>query len=196
MLPVITLASDPPVILILGDSLSAGFGMDREQSWVSLLENRLQNGGPVYRILHSSLSGDTTQGGVTRLPRLLKRYQPVFVIVELGGNDGLRGLDLSVTRENLTRIIRQSQASGSQVLLAGIKLPPNYGEVYTQKFESIYTDLAREFEVLLVPFFMQGVIFTPGLMQDDGIHPNADGQPVLLDNIWAVLAPALSHWVD
>ncbi len=192
-MPVIVLASEPPVILVLGDSLSAGFGMDREQSWVALLETRLQAGGHVYRILNSSISGDTTQGGVARLPRLLQRYQPVFVIVELGGNDGLRGLDLSVTRENLTRIIQQSQASGSQVLLAGIKLPPNYGEVYTQKFESIYTDLAREFEVLLVPFFMQGVIFTPGLMQADGIHPNADGQPVLLDNIWTVLAPALDH---
>jgi len=192
-MPVIALASDPPVILVLGDSLSAGFGMDREQSWVSLLETRLRDGGHVYRILNSSISGDTTQGGVARLPRLLQRYQPVFVIVELGGNDGLRGLDLGVTRENLIRIIQQSQANGSQVLLAGIKLPPNYGEVYTQKFESIYTDLAREFEILLVPFFMQGVIFTPGLMQADGIHPNADGQPVLLDNIWAVLAPALGR---
>ena len=184
-------ATDPPVILILGDSLSAGFGMDAEDSWVHLLEIRLQEQGHSYRILNSSVSGDTTQGGLTRLPRLLDRYQPEIVIIELGGNDGLRGINPDVTRKNMTLMIQKSRQSGAQVLLAGIKLPPNYGAAYLEQFESMYADLAGEYDTLLVPFFMDGVVFTPGLLQADGIHPNENGQPVLLDNVWRVLEPAL-----
>ena len=184
-------ADDPPVILILGDSLSAGFGMNADDSWVHLLEIRLQERGHSYRILNSSISGDTTQGGLARLPRLLDRYQPEVVIIELGGNDGLRGIDPDVTRKNMTLMIQQSQQKGASVLLAGIKLPPNYGAAYLEQFESIYADLANEYGTLLVPFFMDGVVFTPGLLQADGIHPNEKGQPVLLDNIWRVLEPAL-----
>jgi acyl-CoA thioesterase-1 len=186
-------AADEPVLLLLGDSLSAGYGMDREYSWVHLLELRLAEHGYSYRILNSSISGDTTQGGVERLPRLLDRYQPEIVIIELGGNDGLRGINPEVTRENMTTMIRKSQASGALVLLAGIKLPPNYGTDYLEQFESIYADLAAEFDTLLVPFFMDGVVFEPGLLQADGIHPNENGQPVLLDNVWEVLAPALNR---
>ena len=178
-------------MLIMGDSLSAGFGMNRESSWVHLLELRLKEHDHSYRILNSSISGDTTQGGLTRLPRLLDRYKPEIVIIELGGNDGLRGINPDVTRKNMTLMIQQSQQSGARVLLAGIKLPPNYGSAYLQQFESIYTDLADEFGTLLVPFFMDGVIFTPGLLQADGIHPNEKGQPVLLDNVWQVLEPVL-----
>lgn len=189
--PAIASVAEPPVLLILGDSLSAGYGMDREQSWVSLLDTRLKEGGYSYRIFNSSISGDTSQGGLARLPRLLERYQPKIVIIELGANDGLRGIDPLITRENLTRMIEQSQAAGAKVLLAGIKLPPNYGDAYLQKFESIYDDLAREFDTLLVPFFMDGVALQPDLLQADNIHPNEKGQPVLLDNVWKVLQPAL-----
>ena len=192
-IPTITLASESPVLLILGDSLSAGYGMDREKSWVNLLDIRFKEDGYSYRILNSSISGDTTQGGLSRIPRLLDRYQPEIVIIELGANDGLRGIDPGITRENMTDMIRQSQAVGAQVLLAGIKLPPNYGSDYLQQFESIYTDLASEFGTLLVPFFMEGIAFRPDLLQADTIHPNEKGQPVLLDNVWEVLQPALDR---
>jgi acyl-CoA thioesterase-1 len=186
-------ASDPPVLMILGDSLSAGYGMNSEHSWVHLLDIRLKQHGYVYRILNSSISGDTTQGGLTRLPRLLNRYKPEVVIIELGANDGLRGINPDITRENIASMIRQSQDIDAQVLLAGIRLPPNYGAVYLQQFESIYPDLAAEYDTLLVPFFMDGVIFTPGLLQADNIHPNEKGQPVLLDNVWKVLGPELNN---
>ncbi|MFC1776214.1 arylesterase [Pseudomonadota bacterium] len=193
LIPNVVQASDQPVLLILGDSLSAGYGMDREHSWVHLLELRLDQYGHSYRVLNSSISGDTTQGGLARLPRLVDRYQPEIVIIELGGNDGLRGINPDVTRENMTRMIRYSQQSGARVLLAGIKLPPNYGTAYLQQFESIYTDLAAEYDTLLVPFFMDGVVFEPGMLQADGIHPSEKGQPVLLENVWTVLAPALDR---
>ncbi len=180
-------------MLILGDSLSAGYGMQREMSWVSLLETRLSKDGYSYQILNSSISGDTSQGGLTRLPRLLDRYKPQIVIIELGANDGLRGIDPNVTRKNMASMIRQSQAIGARVLLAGIKLPPNYGSAYLQQFESIYTDLANEFGTLLVPFLMDGIAFEPDLLQADNIHPNEKGQPVLLDNVWKVLEPVLER---
>ncbi len=186
-------ANESPVLLILGDSLSAGYGMDREQSWVNLLDIRLKESGFSYSILNSSISGDTSQGGLSRLPRLLDRYQPEIVIIELGANDGLRGINPGITRENMTRIIQQSQAAGARVLLAGIKLPPNYGSAYLEQFESMYPDLASEFETMLVPFFMDGVALKPDLLQADNIHPNENGQPVLLDNIWKVLEPALAR---
>lgn len=167
--------------------------MDREQSWVHLLELRLQERGYSYRILNSSISGDTTQGGLARLPRLMERYQPEIVIIELGANDGLRGINPDITRDNMSRMIRHSQGGDALVLLAGIKLPPNYGEAYLQQFESMYTDLAGEYKTLLVPFFMDGVVFNPDLLQADGIHPNEKGQPVLLDNVWRELERALHH---
>ena len=178
-------------MLILGDSLSAGYGMDSDQSWVYLLELRLNDTGHTYRILNSSISGDTTQGGLSRLPRLLDRYQPRIVIIELGANDGLRGINPGITRTNMTSMIQSGQQSGAKVLLAGIKLPPNYGVDYIEQFESMYADLAREYDTLLVPFFMDGVVFKPGLLQADGIHPNEKGQPVLLENVWRILKPAL-----
>lgn len=186
-------ANEPPVLLILGDSLSAGYGMDRERSWVTLLDLRLKEYGYSYRILNSSISGDTSQGGLARLPRLIDRYEPEIVIIELGANDGLRGINPDITRKNLTNMIQQSQRIGARVLLAGIKLPPNYGTTYLEKFESMYADLANEFDTLLVPFFMEGVAMRPELLQTDNIHPNEEGQPVLLDNVWKVLKPALSR---
>ena len=165
--------------------------MDRDQSWVHLLELRLKQNGRSFRILNSSISGDTTQGGLSRLPRLLESYKPEIVIIELGGNDGLRGINPGVTRDNMKRMIEHSQLSDARVFLAGIRLPPNYGVAYLEQFESIYVDLAGEYDTLLVPFFMDGVVFTPGLLQADGIHPNEKGQPVLLENIWKVLGPEL-----
>lgn len=165
--------------------------MDSDQSWVHLLELRLNDAGHTYRILNSSISGDTTQGGLARLPRLLDRYQPRIVIIELGGNDGLRGINPGITRANMSSMVQSSQQSGAKVLLAGIKLPPNYGADYIEQFETMYADLAREYDTLLVPFFMDGVVFKPGLLQADGIHPNEKGQPVLLENVWQVLEPAL-----
>ena len=178
-------------MLVLGDSLSAGYGMDRQDSWVSLLDSRLKEYRYDYKILNSSISGDTTQGGLARLPRLLERYKPEVVIIELGGNDGLRGINPDVTRNNLERMVSLSQDNAARVLLAGIKLPPNYGTDYLQQFESIYADLAGKYDTLLVPFFMDGVVFSPEFMQADGIHPNEKGQPVLLDNVWKVLGPEL-----
>ena len=166
--------------------------MDRDQSWVHLLELRLKQNDRSYRILNSSISGDTTQGGLSRLPRLLDQYEPELVIIELGGNDGLRGINPGVTRDNMRRMIIHSQESGARVLLAGIRLPPNYGEAYLEQFESIYANLADEYDTLLVPFFMDGVVFVPGLLQTDGIHPNEKGQPVLLENVWNVLGPELA----
>jgi acyl-CoA thioesterase-1 len=196
LIPFPAIAADSPVLLVLGDSLSAGYGMDRDQSWVHLLDLRLKKNGHSYQILNSSISGDTTQGGLARISRLLKNYQPEIVIIELGGNDGLRGINSAVTRENIKRMIEQSQQVGAQVLLAGIKLPPNYGTVYLEQFESIYSDLAREFNTLLVPFFMEGVVFQAGYLQDDGIHPNVQGQPILLENVWKVLAPVIESPVS
>lgn len=191
--PTVINAEEPPVLLILGDSLSAGYGMDREDSWVNLLNLRLKEYGYSYRILNSSISGDTSQGGLSRISRLLDRYKPEIVIIELGANDGLRGINPEITRENITSMIQQSQGIGARVLLAGIKLPPNYGTAYLEKFESIYPELAGKFDTLLVPFFMEGVAMQPDLLQADTIHPNEKGQPVLLDNVWKVLEPALSR---
>jgi len=165
--------------------------MDREHSWVNLLDIRLEERGYSYRILNSSISGDTTQGGLSRLARLLDRYQPEIVIIELGANDGLRGINPGITRANLTTMIQQSQEAGARVLLTGIRLPPNYGPVYLEQFESMYSDLANEFDTLLVPFFMDGVALRVDLLQADNIHPNEKGQPVLLDNVWVVLEPDL-----
>ncbi len=178
-----TVAKEAPVIVILGDSLSAGYEMDKEQSWVHLLELRLAEYGYTFRILNSSITGDTTQGGLGRLPRLLDRYQPALVIIELGGNDGLRGINPATTRENMEKMISASQSAGARVLLAGIKLPPNYGQTYIEEFESIYVDLACR-------------AFNPELMQSDGIHPNENGQPALLDNVWQVLQPELETMVS
>lgn len=184
-------AFERPVILIVGDSLSAGFGMDLEQSWPRLLQNRLDDNGHRYRVVNSSVTGDTTQGGLTRLPRLLSKYRPEVVIIELGGNDGLRGIGIPVTTGNLSDMIERSLETGAEVILAGIRLPPNYGATYTERFYRMYTSLRDRFGITLVPFILDGVALDPRLMQEDGIHPNAEGQPVLLDNVWPLLEPML-----
>lgn len=179
------------MILVLGDSLSAAYEMELGDSWPSLLQERLTQHGYSYRVFNSSIVGDTTQGGLSRLPRLLVEYQPVAVIIELGGNDGLRGLPLEVTRANLRSMIEQSQASGASVVLAGIRLPPNYGQTYTEKFSAMYLELAEDPEVQFIPFLLEGIALDQSLMMTDGIHPTAEAQPLLLENVWQALEPLL-----
>jgi len=178
-------------ILIVGDSLSAGYGIDAKQSWVALLQDRLTAEGYGYRVINASISGDTTSGGLRRLPRALEQHSPDIVVIELGGNDGLRGTPTTVIRSNLASMIELSQTTGAHVLIAGMQMPPNYGAEYTGKFSAVYAELADDYDAALVGFFMDSVALDPALMQADGIHPNADGQPLLLGNIWPVLEELL-----
>jgi acyl-CoA thioesterase I len=174
-------------MLVVGDSLSAGYGITQTESWVSLLRDRLQSKGYGYAVVNASISGDTTTGGLKRLPRALELHQPQLVIIELGGNDGLRGTPIKVIRDNLARMIELAKAAGAEVILAGMQIPTNYGTSYTQKFASIYPELAGQYGVGLVNFFLDGVALDPSLVQADGIHPTAAAQPILLDNVWPVL---------
>lgn len=181
----------PPVILVLGDSLSAGYGIDREHGWVRLLQDRLKQSGYAYQVVNASVSGDTTDSGLSRLPYALAQHHPAIVIIALGGNDGLRGLSLAQLKDNLTRLVTLSKQAGARVLLCRERIPPNLGPVYSAKFSEVYTSVARQQQVPLVPYFLKGVADAPALMQDDGIHPNAQGQPGMLDNVWPVLKPLL-----
>lgn len=180
-----------PAIVVLGDSLSAAYGMEISQAWPSLLQQRLIENGHAHRIFNSSITGDTTQGGLARLPRLLDKHRPVIVLLELGGNDGLRGLPIEVTRSNLSSMIEKSQSIGAKVLLAEMRIPPNYGRTYTEKFNETYGLLQQEYAIGLVPFLLQDIALEPGLMQADGIHPTADAQPLILDQVWLLLEPLL-----
>lgn len=178
-------------IVIVGDSLSAAYGMELSESWPSLLQQRVDQNGHAYRVFNSSITGETTQGGLTRLPRLLEQHQPAIVIVELGGNDGLRGLPLEVTRGNLSSMIEQSRAAGARVILAEMRLPPNYGQTYTEKFNGTFTELAEQHGIVLLPFLLQEIALEPGMMQEDGIHPTANAQPLILEQVWSALEPLL-----
>lgn len=178
-------------IVVIGDSLSAAFNMATRDAWPSLLQARLNEHGYTWQVFNSSITGDTTEGALARLPRLLKRHQPRIVIIELGGNDGLRGLSLQVTRSNMASMIEMSQAQGAEVMLTGIRIPPNYGEKYVSQFENMYSSLSGQYSTALVPFFMDGVAMNPALMQPDGIHPAVEAQPVLLDNLWPALESLL-----
>ncbi len=174
-------------LLVIGDSLSAGYGIDLEDGWVSLLQNRLTEQEYGYRVVNASISGDTTTGGVTRLPRALELHQPDIVLIELGGNDGLRGTPIHVVKDNLAAMIQAAQENGAEVVLAGMQMPPNYGADYAQDFADLYKDLAAEYETALIDFFLAGVALDPNMMQADNLHPNQKGQPLLLENAWAVL---------
>ncbi len=178
-------------ILIVGDSLSAGLGLDPSESWVTLLQERLTAEGYGYTVVNASISGDTTGGGLRRLPRALDVHRPEIVLIELGGNDGLRGTPIMVIRSNMAKMIELAKAAGARVIVAGMAMPPNYGERYTNGFADVYTDLADAFDAALVPFFMDGVALDPSKMQPDQIHPNAAGQPILLDNVWPILVDLL-----
>lgn len=183
-------AAPPPVLLVLGDSLSAAYGMATGEGWVRLLEQRLGEHA-ACRVVNASVSGETSRGGLGRLPALLERHRPSLVVIELGGNDGLRGLPLAELRANLAAMIAQVKASGARVVLVGMRLPPNYGPIYTREFQRIYHDLAAQEEVALVPFLLEGVATETGMMQGDGIHAAAAAQPRLLDNVWPALEPLL-----
>ena len=165
--------------------------MDTEDGWVSLLQQRLDSEGYGYSVTNASISGDTTTGGLRRLPRALEQHAPEIVIIELGGNDGLRGTPIRVIQQNMEAMVEASLASGARVILAGIQIPPNYGAAYTDAFKDIYPDIADEFGVALVPFFMENVALDPTKMQADGIHPNEAGQPLLLETVWPILKPEL-----
>ena len=180
-------------IMIVGDSLSAAYGIELDAGWVHLLRQRLGAEGYAQGVVNASISGDTTAGGLTRLPEALDRYEPGIVVIELGGNDGLRGLAFEQSRENLARMIRLARGAGAEVLLLGMMMPPNFGKQFTEKFLQMYHDLAAEERVPLVPFFLAGVADEPALMQDDGIHPNAAGQPLMLDNVWPALLQLLEN---
>ena len=176
---------------MFGDSLSAGYGLRPDEGWVPLLQKRLQAQGYVTPVVNASESGETSGGGVQRLPRALQLHNPSLVILELGANDGLRGLPVSETRANLEKMIGMVRAAGAQILLIGMRMPPNYGPRYTTDFYQMYTDIAQRNHVPLVPFLLESVALNPALMQSDGMHPNARGAPLLLDTVWPRLVPLL-----
>ncbi len=175
-------------VLVWGDSLSAAYGIPVEKGWVSLLQTKL---GDTYTVVNGSISGETSAGGLTRLPEALKQHQPDYVLLELGANDGLRGIDLPTMRRNLEQMITLAQAADAKVILLGIQLPPNYGTTFTEKFAATYTELAKQYTISLLPFLLDGVAENWDLMQADGLHPTAEAQPQLLANVWKVLEAAL-----
>jgi acyl-CoA thioesterase-1 len=187
----ISARAETPVILVFGDSISAGYGLRVEQGWVALLQTRLKDQGYGYQVINASVSGETTAGGLARLPRALMLHHPRIVILELGGNDGLRALPIAQMRANLTNMVDLATAAGAKVLLVGMRMPPNYGADFTEQFRLCYSDLARDKKLPLVPFLLQDIALSPALMQADGIHPNESGQPKLLDNVWPSLKPLL-----
>jgi acyl-CoA thioesterase I len=184
-------AAAPGPILVLGDSLSAGYGVKVDATWVALLQRRLAAQGYGYRVVNASVSGETTGGARARLPRALELHKPSIVVLELGGNDGLRGLPVKQVRDNFESMIEQSRKAGAQVVLVGMRMPPNYGAEYADAFHALYGEMARKYQLPLVDFFLEGVALDDNLMQADGIHPTADAQPKLLDNLWPALAKVL-----
>lgn len=181
----------PGPILVLGDSLSADYGFDQDQGWVALLRERLASRDKSREVINAAVSGDTTRSGRARLPNALEAHEPAIVILQLGGNDGLRGLPLDEVRDNFAAMIRASREAGARVLLVGVRMPPNYGRRYTEAFADMYHSLADEHDVALVPRILAGVAERESMMQDDRIHPTAEAQPVILDNVWNGLSPLL-----
>jgi acyl-CoA thioesterase-1 len=180
------------VILVFGDSISAGYGLAHvEQGWVELLKTRLKALGYGYEVVNASVSGETTAGGLARLPRALELHHPKVVVIELGGNDGLRALPIPQMRANLEQMTDLAAAAGAKVLLLGMRMPPNYGLQYTEQFRESFSAIARDKKIPVVPFLLDDIALSPNLMQDDDIHPNALGQPKLLENVWPALQPLL-----
>jgi acyl-CoA thioesterase-1 len=178
-------------VLIVGDSISAGFGLDTSKGWVALLQQRLKKEGFDDKVVNASISGDTSAGGLARLPAALAAHKPDVVVIELGGNDGLRGQPPAQLQQNLASMIEQSQASGAKVLLLGMQIPPNYGKRYVDAFAKVFNDVATAKKVPLVPFFLEGIGGNPALMQADGLHPAVGAQGKLLENVWPTLKPLL-----
>ncbi len=183
--------SAPITVLVLGDSLSAAYGIDRDEGWVALLRERLAARGVDATVVNASTSGNTTRAGLARLDQSLDEHDPGVVVIPLGGNDGLRGVALEATRRNLARMVEQSQQAGAGVLLVGVRLPTNYGSAFIERFQAVFRQVAEEYDIPLVPKFLAGVAEDPKLMQDDGIHPAAAAQPMLLENLWPKLEPLL-----
>jgi acyl-CoA thioesterase-1 len=192
MIVAVSARAEAPAILVFGDSISAGYGLaDADQGWVGLLKSKLKQLGYGDVVINASVSGETTAGGLARLPRALAQHHPRIVILELGGNDGLRALPTDQMRQNLSTMIDLSRAGGARVLVLGMRIPPNYGPEYTEQFRGVYAAVAQAKQVPLVPFLLADVAQNPTLMQADGIHPNAAGQPLLLGNVWPALKPLL-----
>lgn len=179
-------------ILVVGDSLSADYGFDRGRGWVSLLEKRLREQDHDRTVINAAISGDTTRSGRARLPQALSEHEPAIVIIQLGGNDGLRGLPIEEAQSNLDAMIGAAREADAQVILVGVRMPPNYGRRYTEAFAQMYQTLAEQHDIALVPRVLDGVAEREALMQSDGIHPTAEAQPIILDNIWPALHPLLS----
>ncbi|SHI21316.1 arylesterase [Pollutimonas bauzanensis] len=180
-----------PAILVIGDSLSAEYGLQRDSGWVALLGRRLAQEKTGYQIHNSSISGDTTSGGLSRLPAALARYRPEIVILELGSNDALRGLSLKMTQDNLSKMVAMSQQSRASVLLLGMRIPPNYGRQYTEQFQQLFAATAQEYKAALVPFLFEGIAADKRMFQADGMHPNEQAQATLAENVWEKLQPML-----
>jgi acyl-CoA thioesterase-1 len=185
-------AMDEPVILVVGDSLSAGYGIDIKQGWVALLEERLKTQGYGYRVVNASVSGETSVGARGRLQKLLELHRPNIMILEIGANDGLRGLPIAQTKDNLAAMLTLAKTAGVRVVVAGMQMPPNYGAKYTQEFAAVFVDVTKEHGQTLIPFFLDGVALDMQLVQADGLHPTAAAQPRLLDNVWQPLHPLLT----
>lgn len=179
-------------IVVFGDSISAAYGIEVNKGWVAKLQQKLKQQKKDYQVINASVSGETTSGGVTRLPQILKQYQPSILILELGGNDGLRGQPPKLMQQNLQKMIQQAKQQKVKVLFLGMKIPPNYGKAYNQAFEKVFVDVAKIEKVSFVPFFLEGVGGHDNLMQADGIHPNQQAQQQLLDNVWPALTPLLN----
>ncbi len=188
------LAAPPRTVLVVGDSLSAEYGLARDSGWVALLQKRLKREKLDVRVVNASISGDTSSGGRSRLPALLAQHKPDVVVIELGGNDALRGLPLTMTQSNLSAMTRAVKSAGAKALIAGMQVPPNYGRKYTDDFAALFTTVARAEQVALVPFLLEGVANAPNadaMFQPDRIHPKAEAHPRMLDNLWPVLRPLL-----
>jgi acyl-CoA thioesterase I len=184
-------AADAPVLLVVGDSISAGFGLAAGEGWVNLLATKLKAGGYNYSVVNASISGDTTAGGRARLPNLLKQHRPAIVIIELGGNDALRGGDLATARANLDAMVAAAQSTGAKVLIVGMQLPPNYGPAYVRDFSALFSDVAKTRKTAVVPFVFNGFGDDLSQFQPDRVHPIAAAQPRILANVWPVLQPLL-----
>lgn len=189
LMSIVTLANANTTILVMGDSLSAEYGIARGAGWVKLLEEQLQRQSSPWMVFNASISGETTSGGLNRLPSLLEQKKPGIVLLELGANDALRGLSVDQTEKNLRMMIQASKKSGAKVLLFGMQIPPNYGQDYTNQFKGIYSKLAKQEGVELLPFFMQGIASQKELFQADNIHPNEKAQTILFRNVWAAMMP-------
>lgn len=190
LMPIATMAKS---IVVLGDSISAGYGIDVSEGWVNLLQQKFKQAPSDYVIHNESISGDTSAGGLARIDSILSRHQPMMVLIELGANDGLRGLSPQEMKRNLSDIIRRAENAGAKTMLLGMKIPPNYGKRYIEMFYAIYPQVAAELSVPLVPFILEDVALHPEMMQADGLHPNALGQPLIAEKVWEALWPMLNH---